>query len=217
MKPLSKINIKWSSGFAYAIGLIATDGSLSNNRRHINFTSKDKQLIDIFVKALNIKNKVGMKGNGHSKEKKYFVVQFGDVNFYKFLNSIGLTSKKSRTMGPIDIPDKYFFDFLRGHFDGDGTFYSYWDPRWRSSFMFYTEFISASHKHILWLQEQIKKRVGIIGHITKSSNQACYQLKYAKQESYKLLPKLYSKGDELCLTRKHLKIKQALAIIGRSF
>lgn len=217
MKPLSKIKIKWSSKFAYAIGLITTDGSLSNDYRHINFTSKDKQLMDIFCKALNIKNKIGMKGNGSSKEKKYFVVQFGDVNFYRFLNSIGLTQKKSRTMVAIHIPDKYFFDFLRGHFDGDGTFYSYWDPRWRSSFMFYTEFISASQKHILWLREEIFKRLNIKGHITKSDNQACYQLKYAKADSYKLFPNIYAKGNQLCLSRKYLKIKKALAIIGRSF
>ena len=144
MKPLSKIKIHWSPKFAYAVGLITTDGSLSKNGRHINFTSKDKQLVNLFTQALNIKNKIGMKGNGSSKEKKYFVVQFGDVNFYRFLQSIGLTPKKSRTMGAINIPDEYFFDFLRGHFDGDGTFYSYWDPRWRSSFMFYTYKISFS-------------------------------------------------------------------------
>lgn len=217
MKFLSKVKIKWSPEFAYAIGLITTDGSLSKDGRHINFTSKDKQLVYIFVKALNIKNKIGMKSNGNSKEKKYFVVQFGDVNFYKFLNSIGLTPKKSRTMGAIDIPGKYFFDFLRGHFDGDGCFYSYWDPRWRSSFMFYMTFISASQKHILWLRSAIKKFIGIQGHITKSGNQACYQLKYAKAESYKLFPKIYCRGSGLCLSRKYLKIKQALAIIDKSF
>src|SRR5258708_39204613 len=103
MKFLSKIKIQWSSKFAYAIGLITTDGSLSKNGRHINFTSKDKQLIDLFVQVLEIKNKIGMKGNGKTKEKKYFVVQFGDINFYRFLSSIGLTSKKTRTMHAINI------------------------------------------------------------------------------------------------------------------
>lgn len=217
MKPLSKIQIKWSPKFAYSIGLITSDGNLSKNGRHISFTSKDKQLADLFVKCLNIKNKVGMKGSGTVKEKKYFFIQFGDVIFYRFLQSIGLTPHKSRTLGAMKIPNKYFYDFLRGHYDGDGTFYSYWDPRWRSSFMFYTEFISASQDHILWLREEINKRLGITGHITKSGKQACYQLKYAKAESFKLFPKLYCRGNKLCLTRKYLKIKQALAIIGKSF
>jgi len=214
MKALNKIKIQWSPKFAYCIGLITTDGNLSKDGRHINFTSKDKQLIDIFVDSLKIKNKIGMKGSGTIKEKNIFFVQFGDVNFFRFLQNIGLTPRKSKTLGAIDIPDKYFFDFLRGHFDGDGTFYFYWDPRWRSSFMFYTVFISASKGHITWLREEIKQRLGIIGHITKSDNQVCYQLKYAKAESHKLLPKMYNHGGKLCLSRKYLKIKNALAIIG---
>lgn len=156
-----------------------------------------------------------MKGSGSTKEKNISFVQFGDVIFYRFLQSIGLTPNKSKTLGEVMVPNKYFFHFLRGHFDGDGTFYSYWDPRWRSSFMFYTEFISASREHILWLQEEILSRLNIKGHITNGGIKACYQLKYAKTESYKLLPKLYFQGGELCLKRKHLKIKKALAIIGK--
>lgn len=217
MKRLNKVKIKWSPEFAYAIGLIVTDGSLSKNGRHISFTSKDKQLIDIFINCLNLKNKIAMKNSGTVKEKKYFVVQFGDVGFYEFLLKIGVTQKKSKNLEAISIPSQYFFDFLRGHFDGDGTFYSYWDSRWRSSFMFYTEFISSSQKHILWLQSQIATHLNIKGHITKSNNQACYQLKYAKAESFKLFPKLYCRRKDLCLSRKYLKIKQALGIIGRSF
>jgi len=58
--------------------------------------------------------------------------------------------------------------FLKGSFDGDGSFYSYWDPRWKSSFMFYTVFIFVSQRHILWLRSQIFEHLGIKGHITKS-------------------------------------------------
>ena len=215
MKPLNKIKTVWSPSFAYAVGLLVTDGNLSNNGRHINFTSKDKQLAELFVKCLGIKNKIGMKSSGSTKEKKYCFVQFGDVDFYKFLEEIGLTQNKSKILQGIKIPSKYFFHFLRGHFDGDGIFYSYWDTRWKSSFMFYTVFLSASQKHILWIQDQIKVRLGINGHITKSEKQACYQLKYAKEESFKLLPKLYHHGNRLCLSRKYLKIKRALAIIDK--
>ena len=82
--------------------------------------------------------------------------------------------------------------------------------------MFYTVFISASKTHVLWLQESIKSRLEINGHITKSGNQSCYQSKYAKNESYKLLPKMYEMGDKLKLNRKYLKIKRALSIIDRS-
>lgn len=217
MKPLNKIKIKWSSNLAYAIGLITTDGNLSKDGRHINFTSKDKELAHKFIKCLGIKTKITMKSSGLIREKLYYFIQFGDVVFYRFLQSLGLEAKKSKIVAAIKIPDKYFFHFLRGHFDGDGTFYSYFDPRWRSSFMFYTVFISASEKHIKWLRGEIIEFLNIEGHIAKSKKHSCYHLKYAKKESINLLSRMYKTKGDIYLKRKYLKIKKALAIIGRQF
>gem|GEM_PF-6676481 len=45
MKPLGKVKIQWSPEFAYVIGLLTTDGNLSPDGRHINFTSKDRELV----------------------------------------------------------------------------------------------------------------------------------------------------------------------------
>lgn len=213
-RPKNKVKIKWSPKFAYAIGLLTTDGNLSSDGRHFDFTSKDREQLLNFMRCLGIKNKIGYKFSGFTKKKSTHI-QFGDVNFYKFLLSIGLTPKKSKTLGSIDIPDKYFFDFLRGHHDGDGYFYSYWDLRWKSSFMFYTVFISASRKHILWLRDRIFKFLKIRGHITKSRFNSCYNLKYAKSESLKLLPKLYYNKYAICLSRKRIKIEKALAVINQ--
>ena len=159
MKPKQKVLIKWSSNFSYALGLLASDGNLAKNSGHINFTSKDKDQILNFSSCLGIHNKIGTKLSGSGNRS--FYIQFGDVVFHRFLISIGITPRKSKTIGKVKIPKKYFFDFLRGVFDGDGTFYSYYDPRWRSSFMFYTGFTSASIKHVKWLRDSIFKKLGI--------------------------------------------------------
>lgn len=212
-KPLSKIKIQWSSNFAYAIGLITTDGNLSPDGRHISFTSKDKEQIENLMKCLGTRVKIGRKKSGFT-DKYSHVVQFGDVNFYKFLCSIGLMPNKSKKLGVIKIPNRYFFDFLRGHLDGDGSFFSYWDKRWKSSFMFYLIFASASKKHIEWLRERISKKLPIKGHVTSDGNNNVFQLKYAKKESLKLLKKLYYSDRNIFLLRKRLKISKALAIIG---
>ncbi|KKU93902.1 MAG: Intein-containing protein [Candidatus Jorgensenbacteria bacterium GW2011_GWA1_48_13] len=212
-KPKRKVEIRWSPEFAYALGLLATDGNLSSDGRHLDLTSQDKEQLLNFMKCLRIKVEIGYKTSGLSGERTARV-QFGDVNFYKFLLNIGFSPNKSKTIGRLDIPDKYFFDFLRGHFDGDGTFYSYWDPRWRSSFMFYTVFISASKGHIQWLRKKINETLPIKGHITKSKTQSTYNLKYAKRESLKLLKKVYYSHKVICLSRKRLKIEKALAIMG---
>ncbi|MFY9462000.1 MAG: hypothetical protein WAP51_02245 [Candidatus Sungiibacteriota bacterium] len=215
IKPREKVNRTWSPELGYAIGLLATDGCLSSDGRHLDLTSKDREQLKNFLFCLGIKNRIGRKISGYSG-KFYPHVQFGDVVFYRFLMDIGLTPAKSKTLGALDIPQKYFFDFLRGAFDGDGTFFSYWDPRWKSSFMFYTVFISASRRHIDWMRNELRERVSTNGHITRDVRKSTYQLKYAKRESLKILRKMYYNRGVICLSRKRLKIERALGRVGLS-
>src|SRR3972149_398948 len=125
-----KVSTIWSRNLAYAIGLITADGNLSGDGRHMGFVSSEKELVENLRKALALTNSIRRGARGGETEKKYFIVQFGDKVFYQFLNSLGLTSAKSKTIKRVDIPDEYFSDFLRGLFDGDGTFYTFWDKRW---------------------------------------------------------------------------------------
>ncbi len=207
MKPLGRVKIKWSADFAYAICLLVTDGSLSKDGRHISFTSKDKEMMENFQRSLKVMCHIGKKSSGSVNEKKYYVIQIGDVLFYEFLLNIGLMPNKSRILENIKIPDKYFFHFLRGHFDGDGTFYSYFDPRWKSSFMFYLTFISASEKHIIWLRKTISRLAKVDGHFGKSNS--VYRVRYAKAESLRLLQKMYDNAS-ISLSRKTIKIFEAI-------
>jgi len=213
-KPKGKVKINWSPEFAYAIGLIVSDGSLSIDGRHISFMSKDLEMIENYQKGLQINIHTGKKSGGAMLEKKYFVTQFGDILFYDFLLNIGLMPNKSKIIGEVKIPPEYFFDFLRGSFDGDGCTYSYFDPRWKSSFMFYTTFVSASKEHIVWLRKEIFCRLDIKGHITNDGKKSTLQLKYAKADSLKLLKKMYPNKKVLHLSRKRLKIEAMLRIIG---
>ncbi|MBU6414794.1 hypothetical protein KGQ34_00930 [Patescibacteria group bacterium] len=215
-KRFGKIKIVWSPQFAYAIGLLATDGNLSNDRRHINFTSKDRELVILFMRCLEFTNKVGRKSRAKNAAKKYFQVQFGDVRFYNFLLGLGLTPNKSKTLAEVYVPRRYFFDFLRGCFDGDGTFYSYWDPRWKSSFMFYAALASASKEFVAWVRGELFKKLRIKGHLSRDARRGIYQLRYGKKESMKMLRKMYYHDKIVCLPRKRLKIKKALGIIGVS-
>ena len=127
---------------------------------------------------------------------------------------MGLAPTKSKTIGALKIPPGYFFDFLRGVFDGDGSIYSYFDPRWKSSFMFYMSFVSASPDHVAWLQEQVAEQLDIYGHVTKNQKSTLFQLKYAKADSLKILRKMYRQKGTICLSRKKLKIEKILRIVG---
>lgn len=68
------INIKSirPSDLWYVIGYIATDGSLSIDRRHINVTSKDRNHLYKIRTALNLENVIGRKSREGSKKKEIF-------------------------------------------------------------------------------------------------------------------------------------------------
>ena len=204
--------LKWTPEFAYAIGLLTTDGNLSKDGRHLNFVSKDIQLVKTFKRCMNLNGvKIGIKTNGRD-DVKYPNIQFSNVKLYKELLEMGLMPNKSKILKGLKIPKEYFFDFLRGHFDGDGSCYSYWDKRWDSSFMFYMKFLSASEKHILWLRHEIQNLLNIKGSLDKKNECRVYQLKYAKHESRILFAKIYYRKNLPCLKRKYKKLKHILGV-----
>ena len=208
-------SVTWSPELAYAVGLLVTDGSLSVDGRHIDLTSKDEEQLINFMHCIGKKIRISSKRPSPLAEP-ITRVQFSDVGLYNFLQDIGLTPKKTKTIGPIKVPEEYLFDFLRGHHDGDGAFYSYYDPRWKNSFMYYLIFLSASKEHVLWIQNKIEALLGVKGHITTSRSSCVLQLKYAKKESLLVLRKMYPNKTVVCLSRKRLKIERALGIVGQS-
>lgn len=207
IKQRHKIKIRWSSNFAYAIGLITSDGNLSKEKGRISLKSADKEMIQNFKFALKLKNKNTKSARGGEKTKRYFNVYFRDINFYKFLNKIGLTPAKSRTIKKVEIPDQFFQDFLRGLFDGDGTFYTFWDTRWPNSFGYQIAFASASSDFIKWIKSKLTNMYNVKGFICESSR--VFNLRYVKRDSRKLFAVMYHKKGLLFLKRKYNKIKNA--------
>lgn len=205
--------MKWTRDLAYAVGLITADGNLSKDGRHLSLVSKDKDQIKTFAKILNLKNRICRKGSSYSSEKKYFHVQFGNVKFYRDLVKIGLMSRKSKRLGTLKIPKYCFPDFLRGYFDGDGFTHSYWDPRWRSSFMLYLGFSSGSKAYLNWLKDKIQNFYQVYGVI--KPGRRVYVLLFAKKSSLSLLKKMYYHPDVPCLRRKMVKIQKSLDIINK--
>lgn len=212
-KPLGKVKIKWGPEFAYAIGLLVSDGCLSKDGRHISLTSKDKVQLSAFNKCLGIDMKTSKKYSGAGNIAYY--IQLGDVMFYQFLLKIGLTPAKSKTIGDLNVQRRYFFDYLRGYFDGDGCSYSYYDRVYNNSYRFYISFASGSEKHFDWLRSKLNAYIGIKGSISRKFGSTNVQLKYAKREAVILAKKMYHHKDLVCLKRKRLKVYRSLKIIEK--
>lgn len=192
--------MRWNANLAYCVGLITSDGCLSKDGRHIDFTSKDLIQIVTFAKILKLDNKIGTKRRGSKDQKLYYCIQFGDVRFYRFLVKIGLSPRKSKSIREVKMPVKYFRDFLRGVFDGDGNANEAKHPESQYP-QLRIRFFSASHDFISWLHTQIKNRLGVKGFV--QFHERAYVLTFAKEDSIKITGFMYYKVGLPYLPRKY--------------
>jgi len=207
-------DFKWSADLAYVIGLIATDDCLSGDGRHIIMRSCDIQLLKTFKKCLNLSNRISETFNNGWSKKRNYRIQFGNVQLYRWLLKIGLFPAKTYTIKKINVPDKYFRDFLRGHLDGDGyiqTYTDYYNTFKNPKYIYarlYTRFTSASKNHVNWIRENIRSLLSIKGHTYQrkprraDQTTSLWEVKFAKKESIKLLSWLYYSPGVPCLIRK---------------
>src|SRR5438105_10968527 len=71
--------LEWSPAMAYIVGLLATDGCLSSDRRHIILTSCDRALIKTYLRLLGRPLRFTTR---RKRPRRAFCAQFSDVAFY---------------------------------------------------------------------------------------------------------------------------------------
>jgi hypothetical protein len=210
-KPRRKSDPEWSAKLAYACGLMASDGCIQSNGRHLNFTSKDLDQIETFKQCMGLENTIHRKHNGSGTES--LQVQWSDVTLYKWFIKIGITPRKTFTIGEIKVPDQYVFDFLRGEFDGDGTSHAYWDTRWRSSVSLYISFVCASRSHLEWLNAKILQLSNTNGLIRQYGKGIPYLI-FSKAKARVLYEHMYYTPVIPYLRRKKEKLDRQWAALA---
>ncbi len=204
------IPLEWSPRMAYVVGLMATDGCLVGDGRHLSLASADIDLLETFRILIGrpqakIRRKTSALGSA-------FDLQFGDVSLWRFLAAAGLTPRKSLTLGVLRVPDDYFFDCARGLLDGDGSIANFVHRPTRRAYPEYryerliVMFHSASRGHIEWLRETMLRIAGLHGHVganlAEGRANPVFALKYGKHASITLLRAMYREPTSPCLQRK---------------
>lgn len=204
-----RVDTTWSPMLAYAVGLIATDGNLSPNHKGTTVVSADRDLLEVFKRCIPRAGRIGRHG------PNAWHVTVSSVDFYRWLESIGLTPRKSLTLAGIEVPDRVFTDLVRGLMDGDGSLENYVHhpggnvrryPNYRYERLNVC-FHSASRTHLAWLRERLSRLLAIDGAILKgkvSEERAnpMYELKYGKHASLTLLRRMYADPSAPRLDRK---------------
>jgi len=120
----------WTSEMSYILGFIVADGCIlkRKNRKNsyiFNITNKEKHHLEKIKKAMSAAAPLGLKRSGYTKKKDCYFIQICNKEICKDLINLGILPRKTYNLNPIKVPDKYFSDFVRGFFDGDGTVYIY--------------------------------------------------------------------------------------------
>ncbi len=113
-----------SPEMAYVLGFIAADGCLSVDKKGykrltIELASKDKEHLDKIANIMDFEGKFSHTKRKDGRESDIFYVTSETI--FNDLLTYNITPRKSLTLQwPDKLEEKYYPDFIRGYFDGDG-------------------------------------------------------------------------------------------------
>jgi hypothetical protein len=115
-----------SEGKAYFLGFLFADGnvSLKNNTATITLSEKDKDILKMFS-SLIYKEEYPIKTRTSKQApfNNYSTINISDQHLINRLIELGCTPAKSLTLKyPCELEEAMQRHFIRGYFDGDGTF-----------------------------------------------------------------------------------------------
>ena len=194
------------------MGLIATDGCLSRDGRHVNITAKDHQYLFGLRNALGVSCRV-TKCYGSSGQAAHRL-QIGSRALYDHLLVLGLTPKKSLTIPALNVPDGWFRDFLRGVIDGDGNIRRWQHPT-NDHEQWAVRICGASEPFIRWLEATTERLWNVNGsvHSRKPKNEqhhTLYTLRYGKLAAKVVLEQCYY-HDAFALSRKQKLAEECIS------
>ena len=119
---------------AYLLGLIMSDGSIDDKRATLSHTlnEKDKELLNYYrvicpkayTQEFIPKPSKGIRNNKMIIGTKSIRLAIASAILITDLHKLGVEQNKTYKEQhiPKQIPDKYIYHFIRGYFDGDGSF-----------------------------------------------------------------------------------------------
>lgn len=189
---------------AYLLGFLASDGTVDkkNNRIKISLSSVDKDFLIAIKKELGYEGDIldYQTSNGFGVSELTFTSQ----QIKKDLAKYNIVPNKTFTYTfPEKLTKKYWIDFIRGYFDGDGSV-STTGPhaiRWQ---------ICAANKQVLekiidfFYEEYGIEKVSIL---VQMREHPLYYFQYSTTATKKIFSILY-KENSLKLPRKYFKFKE---------
>lgn len=194
---------------AYILGFFAADGYITVNRRGGQFWSiqiKDKRLLEEIKKTVQSEHAITVRPGNGNKSTQYRL-QIGSKEMCQDLRKLGFHERKTYNLTLPKVPAKYFSDFTRGYFDGDGNVWSGYVHKERAIplLVIRSVFTSCSIYFLQTLKDKLEN-VGIKKGVVSKGTGNYYRLTYSIHGSLKLYDFMYNhevkKKQKLSLFRK---------------
>ena len=181
---------------AYVLGFFAADGYITVNKRGGQFWCiqiTDKKLLYSIRKVVDSDHAISTRLRIKDTEKTQYRLQIGSIEMCDDLRKLGFTEGKTKSLAVPYIPKKYFSDFVRGYFDGDGNIWmGYVHKNSKNpTIVIKTMFTSCSHKFLEQLYIKLSTN-GLQGGCLYQSKDNYSRLQFSTKDSLKLYDFMYN-------------------------
>jgi intein-encoded DNA endonuclease-like protein len=118
---------------AYWLGFLFADGCVRENKSGsqviLKLSIKDKEHLMMFKNSVESEHKITYYENrtvskkGTPSKSKTCIIRINSNEMVRDLINKGCTPKKTFTIDYPNIDEKFYKDFIRGYYDGDGNFF----------------------------------------------------------------------------------------------
>lgn len=187
----------WSSDMAYVVGFIAADGSmdLRGSWGSVIISSTDRDVIERMASRIgDVKVHVAVGSRRGRDYKDVYRIEIHSWGAIRKLIDIGICPRKSYNMGPLNIPDEFFWHFLRGFTDGDGCL-TLCGGKKRVSWT------GGCEKFMAWLHGEVCGRMGLRVRFYKRRTSENFEFCFGGASACEVVRNMRY-GDGICLSRK---------------
>lgn len=201
-----------NSNMAWLLGFLASDGNISKNenRIRIELSVVDREILERIKEIVKIENPIKIREN-----KRGFVfasLEWSCAEHKKDLEKYNIIPQKTYTLlPPTKLNEKFYIDYIRGYFDGDGTINLNLTRGGKSKNLRWG--ICGASKPVLeWIIGVLKERYNIPSvniHKDSSHEKDFYSFVYSTNATRKIYDILYT-NNSLSLKRKKEKYEKLL-------
>ena len=206
-----------SSNMAWVVGFLAADGYVSkrNNEISIMLSSIDREILERIQKEIEIENPIrdftSRQGFDYSELTWTCKEHKDELKKYHIIPQKTFILKP-----PFELDKKYWIDYVRGYFDGDGSV-NFIESNGKKYYTALRWQVCSATPHILEfilnvLESYGIKRVNI--QKQKRNNSCLYCIQYSTNATKEIYKILYSTSSTLFLARKKKHFEEIIQRIN---